>query len=51
MAKLEDNRKRDARIKIALRRLGWKVLVVWECQTADLPALTHRLTRFLEEDR
>lgn len=41
-----------ARDKINLRRLrrqGWKVLVVWECQTklADSPRLEQRLSDFL----
>lgn len=27
------NLRRDRRVQGALRRLGWRVLVVWECQT------------------
>ena len=27
---------------------GWSVLVVWECETADLRTLTTRLLRFLD---
>ncbi|MFM7176034.1 MAG: hypothetical protein ACKO0X_01275 [Bacteroidota bacterium] len=30
--KIEANRKRDARTKRALRKLGWRVVHVWECQ-------------------
>ncbi len=30
--------------------LGWKVLVVWECETANLVALTEKLTAFLQEE-
>ena len=30
--KIELNRQRDARVVEELHRLGWEVLVVWECQ-------------------
>jgi DNA mismatch endonuclease, patch repair protein len=30
--KLEENKKRDKRQAAKLRRAGWKVLVIWECQ-------------------
>ncbi|MFN4241829.1 MAG: very short patch repair endonuclease [Tepidisphaerales bacterium] len=33
--KFEQNRARDQRAASALRRLGWRVLVVWECQCED----------------
>ena len=34
-----------------LRKLGWKVLVVWECQVKDDGlALPRRLVRFLDGD-
>jgi DNA mismatch endonuclease (patch repair protein) len=32
----------------ALRRLGWKVLVIWECQTRDTKSLYSRLKAFLK---
>ena len=47
-AKLEANRKRDARNRRALKRLGWDVLVVWECQTRRPELLIDRLVEFLE---
>jgi DNA mismatch endonuclease (patch repair protein) len=31
-AKLFGNRRRDARVKDGLETLGWRVLVVWECE-------------------
>lgn len=46
--KLEQNHRRDETNKRRLRRLGWKVLVVWECQLSKLPQLTSRLRAFLE---
>jgi DNA mismatch endonuclease, patch repair protein len=47
--KLERNRERDKRVQRALRRAGWRVLVVWECQTvaARRERLEIRLRRFL----
>lgn len=47
--KLEANRLRDRRQLAALRNLGWRPLVVWECQLADPGRLAARLTAFLEE--
>lgn len=48
VAKLEANRERDARNVDALSSAGWRVMVVWECETKDGPALAARLHRFLE---
>jgi DNA mismatch endonuclease (patch repair protein) len=31
--KFEANRKRDQRVRKDLRKAGWNVLVIWECQT------------------
>jgi DNA mismatch endonuclease (patch repair protein) len=31
LAKIHRNAVRDRRVQRALRRLGWSVLVVWEC--------------------
>jgi DNA mismatch endonuclease (patch repair protein) len=47
--KLERNSARDKRVHQALRRDGWRVLVIWECQTQvhGLERLRVRLTRFL----
>lgn len=45
--KLARNRERDHEKAEALRRLGWKVLVVWQCETKDLDRLREKLTNFL----
>ena len=45
--KLESNRARDALNRRRLRRLGWQVLVVWECQTRNSAGLLDRIVRFL----
>lgn len=45
--KLDNNRKRDARIFRKLNRLGWSYMVLWECQIRDTEALTKKIHRVL----
>jgi DNA mismatch endonuclease (patch repair protein) len=47
--KLQQNQRRDEINRRRLSRLGWRVLVVWECQLAKLPRLEARLSAFLEK--
>lgn len=44
--KLEGNRDRDIRIQEELSRLGWRVLVLWECELADARRLEARVRAF-----
>jgi DNA mismatch endonuclease (patch repair protein) len=44
-AKLAGNRARDERQIKELKALGWRVLIVWECETVDALKLTRRLVR------
>jgi G:T-mismatch repair DNA endonuclease (very short patch repair protein) len=46
-AKFKKNAERDRRNQRELRRLGWKVIVVWECQLRDIGRLTERLNQAL----
>ena len=46
--KLERNVARDRKVCRQLRRMGWHVMVVWECQTRDKDRLSKRIHRFLE---
>mgnify|MGYP006163230839 FL=1 len=43
--KIETNRKRDTRNKRSLRKLGWRVVHVWECQLSAkrLPKTVDRI--------
>jgi DNA mismatch endonuclease (patch repair protein) len=45
--KLARNSQRDAICVGQLLEMGWKVLVVWECQVHDEPALIRILTLFM----
>lgn len=46
--KISANRDRDNRSIKLLRKLGWQVLVVWQCQTKDLKLLEKSLSKFLD---
>lgn len=52
--KLQRNVQRDAEKDAELRRLGWQVLVVWECETrgsADVEETVGRIARELKSGR
>ena len=46
-AKFQENRKRDKNKREQLKRLGWDVLVLWECQCRKEHLLIGKLERFL----
>lgn len=45
--KIKENQARDNRNEAVLKELGWRVMVVWECETRDLTTLANRLVLFL----
>jgi DNA mismatch endonuclease, patch repair protein len=49
VAKFRRNLERDRATINTLRRHGWEVLVVWECQARDKIKLQRILRRFLKE--
>ena len=50
LPKLEGNHSRDRRIKTELRKLGWEVLTIWECQLANIASASERVRSFLKSD-
>jgi DNA mismatch endonuclease, patch repair protein len=46
--KLERNAQRDSENLARLSNMGWRALVVWECETRDPAALAWRLKQFLD---
>ncbi|MEM9659860.1 MAG: very short patch repair endonuclease [Planctomycetota bacterium] len=50
-SKFERNVRRDRSNQRRLRRMGWGVMVVWECQTRPrvVAKLERRLAKFLED--
>lgn len=49
-AKRMKNRARDRNTVSALRRAGWRVLIVWECETRNQAKLVERLIMFFARD-
>ena len=45
--KLRRNAERDQEHLKTLRRLGWRVLVIWECETRDHAKIVRRIAKFL----
>jgi len=48
--KLDANIERDERVRRKLRRMGWRILVVWECETRKPEKLLRKLERFLHDE-
>ena len=46
--KLEGNRRRDLRVEDELNSLGWRSLVIWECQLRDSTFLENEIRTFLD---
>lgn len=47
--KIEGNKRRDARKRRQLRTLGWKVVVVWECEMKNPDKLAKKLHSALDQ--
>lgn len=45
--KLARNKERDRLAQAALKKLGWSVCVIWECETKNEARLKRRLIAFL----
>ena len=48
--KIDGNMARDRRNLRELKKEGWSVLVIWQCQTKDETALMRCLQRFDEKE-
>jgi DNA mismatch endonuclease (patch repair protein) len=48
--KLEGNRRRDMENQAKVIGMGWEVLVIWECELRDAPAVASKIREFLESD-
>jgi DNA mismatch endonuclease, patch repair protein len=47
--KISTNRKRDARKEAAMRDLGFRVLVVWQCELLDKAMIERRLALHVDQ--
>ena len=45
--KFNNNVVRDKRVRTGLEEMGWRVAVIWECETADSDSLRKRLKELL----
>ncbi|WP_353830090.1 very short patch repair endonuclease [Mesorhizobium sp.] len=48
--KFQSNVARDERVQGELERLGWRVVVIWECQTSDFDSLRRTLKAYLDNE-
>lgn len=48
--KIQGNKKRDANSLSALLKMGWQILIIWECQLKDHEELLSKAIHFLESD-
>lgn len=49
--KVQRNTARDDATRTALEKLGWDVLVVWECELKDSARVARRLKAFLRQNK
>lgn len=47
--KFHSNVVRDARNETLLRNLGWRVMVIWECETKDHERVAERISSYLRK--
>ncbi len=47
--KFAENIERDLNVRRSLKKLGWRVLVVWECQTTRPQVVAQRITKTIHE--
>jgi DNA mismatch endonuclease (patch repair protein) len=45
--KIRGNIARDVRTVAALRRAGWKILTIWQCETKNAEYIASRIHKFL----
>jgi DNA mismatch endonuclease (patch repair protein) len=49
--KLDKNTARDKRTKRELELQGWKVLIIWTCETNNILKLQNKIAKFLVEPK
>jgi DNA mismatch endonuclease (patch repair protein) len=45
--KRQGNVTRDKKNQTALKKLGWKVMLIWECEIKDVERLSNKIKKFL----
>lgn len=49
--KFSTNMERDSCKLKELERMGWNVLVLWECELVNLPEISRKMVAFLEDEQ
>jgi DNA mismatch endonuclease (patch repair protein) len=47
--KFKENQQRDIRNYDRLKKMGWRVVVLWQCETKTIEHATAVLTRYFKE--
>ena len=47
--KISKNRERDAKNLRKLRNMGWKVIIVWQCELKNIKVRTQRLKKLISQ--
>lgn len=48
--KVARNQERDKTAQVSLRTLGWRVMVLWECELKDRRRVGSKVKNFLEDE-
>ncbi len=48
--KIDANMRRDATAQTELIKLGWKYLIMWQCEMRDTSTIKNKLTQFLQHN-
>src|SRR4051812_28244891 len=46
--KFQNNIARDVRARTELERMGWRVVIIWECEISDSHGLNRKLREYLD---
>ena len=49
--KLERNVERDKQHIKEIKKQGWRILTVWECEIKDLPKIERKMVKFLSQNK
>lgn len=49
--KFNDNVERDKKVRRELKELGWRVIIIWECQTRAAEALSGKLKILMDSGK
>ncbi|MDD5232281.1 MAG: very short patch repair endonuclease [Syntrophales bacterium] len=50
-SKIDRTIRRDKRVLSDLKKIGWKVLIIWECETKKTELMVRKLENFIDEKK